>query len=154
MLGNLLRDRETQYIATKDEGTRTWRILDTWHDDLRSMDPEDDIPDDCSAVNILTKGAFIALIKEAARTGVLQNATGESTSMFDGIKAGYISELEEKEQEITEIKKKLVKYEEEMNTLRLDRGKSEGTILKEMAMQTLLKLTLASDVEKLTQQKD
>ncbi len=154
MLGNLLRDRETQYIATKDEGTRTWRILDTWHDDLRAMDPEDDIPDDCAAVNILTEGAFIALVKEAARTGVLQNATGDSASMFDGIKASYVSELEEKDQEIVEIKKKLVKYEEEMNSLRLARNKSEGTILKEMAMETLLKLTLASDVEKLTHQED
>jgi len=41
-----------------------------------------------------------------------------------------------------------------MNSLRLTRSKSEGTILKEMAMETLLKLTLASDVEKLTHQED
>ena len=154
MLGHMLRDRETQYIASKDEGTRTWRILDTWHDALRDLDPEDDIPDDSLAVNILTEGAFIALIKESSRLGVLQNATGESTSMFEGIKAGYVSELDEKDQEIAEIKKKVVKYEEEINSLRLTRSKSEGTILKERAMDTLLKLTLASDMEKLTHQED
>ena len=46
MLGNMLRDRESQYIATKDEGTRTWRILDTWHDVLRTMEPDDDVPEE------------------------------------------------------------------------------------------------------------
>ena len=46
MMGNMLRDREQQYIATKDEVTQTWRILDTWHDELRALGPEDEIADD------------------------------------------------------------------------------------------------------------
>ena len=65
MIGNMLRERESQYIATRDEGTQTWRILDTWHDDLREMNPEDDVEDTSPAVTLVTEGGFIALVKEA-----------------------------------------------------------------------------------------
>ena len=43
MMGNMLRERESQYIATRDDGTQTWRILDTWHDVLREMNPDDEV---------------------------------------------------------------------------------------------------------------
>ena len=39
MMGNMLRERDQQYIANRDDGTKTWRILDTWHDELRSLGP-------------------------------------------------------------------------------------------------------------------
>ena len=58
----MLRDRNNQYVATKDETTQAWRILDTWHEDLRMMEPDADIPDDSPAVTILTEGAFISLV--------------------------------------------------------------------------------------------
>ena len=154
MIGNMLRDRESQYIATKDDGTQTWRILDTWHDVLRDMNPDDEVEDDSPAVTVLTEGAFIALVKEASRLGVLQNATHNSGAMDMGISAEYENELREKDEKLAENQIKLVKYEEEISILRTSASKSEGTLLKELAMETLLKLTLASDVEKLTQQKD
>ena len=154
MIGNMLRDRESQYIATKDDGTQTWRILDTWHDVLRDMNPDDEVEDDSPAVTVLTEGAFIALVKEASRLGVLQNATHNSGAMDMGISAEYENELREKDEKLAENQIKLVKYEEEIRILRTSASKSEGTLLKELAMETLLKLTLASDVEKLTQQKD
>jgi len=159
MLGNMLRDRESQYVATKDEGTQTWRILDTWHGILRDMNPEDDIPDDSPAVTILTEGGFIALVKEASRLGVLQNATTPfgitDTSQLEDIRyPKHGKELAEMDEELAEMRKKIVKYEEEISTLRLSVSKSEGTILKERAMETLLKLTLSSDIEKLTIRKD
>ena len=75
MLGNMLQGRDQQWVATKDEVTNTWRILNTWHDSLKSMDVEDDIPDDSPAVTIITEGAFISLFREAARLGVLENAS-------------------------------------------------------------------------------
>ena len=81
MIGNMLRDRDVQYVAIKDDLTNTWRILDTWHEDLKSLQPEDEIDDDSEAVKILTEGEFISIVKEAARTGVLANAnfgTGEA----------------------------------------------------------------------------
>ena len=75
MLGNILQGREQQYVASKDDGTKTWRVLDTWHESLKTLQVEDEVPDDCPAVTILTEGAFIALVKEAARTGLQENAT-------------------------------------------------------------------------------
>ena len=159
MIGNMLRDRESQYIATKDESTQTWRILDTWHDVLRDMNPEDDIADDSPAVTILTEGGFIALVKEASRLGVLQNATTPfgitDTSQLEDIRyPKHGKELAEMDEELAEMRKKIVKYEEEISTLRISASKSEGTLLKELAMETLLKLTLSSDIEKLTIRKD
>ena len=35
-LGNILRERDEQYIANRD-ASGTWRILDTWHADLKSI---------------------------------------------------------------------------------------------------------------------
>ena len=72
-IGNMLRDRQEQYVAQKD-GTGTWRILDTWHEDLTKLDPEDEIDDSSEAVTVLSEGGFLALIREATRLGVLQNA--------------------------------------------------------------------------------
>ena len=62
MLGSMLKERDQQYVAMKDGVTNTWRILDTWHDDLKTLQVEDDVPDESSAVTILTEGEFIALI--------------------------------------------------------------------------------------------
>ena len=80
MLGTMLQGREMQYVASKDGTTNTWRILDTWSDALKNLNPEDDIPDDSAAVKILTEGEFIALIKEATRLGVLENASFASNN--------------------------------------------------------------------------
>ena len=73
MLGDALREREHQYVANRDDVTNTWRILDTWHEALKMLDVDDDIPDDSPAVKILSEGEFIAIIQEASRLGVLQN---------------------------------------------------------------------------------
>ena len=75
MIGNMLRERDVQYTAIKDEITNTWRILDTWNDELKNLGPEDDIEDSNSAVTILTEGAFLSLVREAARLGVLDNVS-------------------------------------------------------------------------------
>jgi len=130
MIGNMLRERESQYIATRDEGTQTWRILDTWHDVLRDMNPEDEVE------------------------GILQNASSSFMPIDTREPEDYSNEVQEKEEELAEMRKKIVKYEEEISTLRISASKSEGTLLKELAMETLLKLTLSSDIEKLTTRKD
>jgi hypothetical protein len=72
-IGNMLRDRQEQYVAQKD-GAGTWRILDTWHEDLTKLNPEDEIDDSSEAVTVLSEGGFLALVREATRLGVLQNA--------------------------------------------------------------------------------
>ena len=63
-LGNILRERDEQYIANRDE-SGTWRILDTWHDDLKSIGPDDEIPAKTEAVTIISEGAFILTVADA-----------------------------------------------------------------------------------------
>ena len=101
MLGGVLQGREQQWVATKDETTNTWRILNTWHDSLKSMDPEEDIPDDSPAVTLVTDGAFIALFREAARLGVIENAS------FGDNSEEYEIELEAKDEVISKLKTEL-----------------------------------------------
>ena len=59
-------------------------------------------------------------------------------------------EILDKESEILDLREKLVKYEEENFTLQHQPNRSEGFVLKEMAMNTLLKLTSMSDIQTLS----
>ena len=136
MVGMFLKDREVQYTANRDDTTNTWRILDTWHEDLTSLGPEDEIEDNSKAVTVLTEGAFIALVKEAARLGTLQNAAFENNSAL--------------EEENHALRERLLELEKSLHTTTQQVQKTEGFLLKEMAMQTMLKLTSMSDIENLT----
>ena len=44
-IGSLLQGREQQYVANQDD-KGTWRVLDTWHETLKNMQPDDDVEDD------------------------------------------------------------------------------------------------------------
>ena len=142
MVGMFLKDREVQYTANRDDVTNTWRILDTWHEDLKNLGPEDEVADDSKSVTVITEGAFIAIVKEAARLGVLQNAN--------------FGENPELEEENITLREKITVLETQVQQVvvtpppALQKPKSEGYLLKEMAMQTLLKLTSMSDIENLT----
>ena len=149
VLGSMLKDREQQYVASKDENTRTWRILDTWSEELKNLGVDDEIPDDSPAVTILTEGGFIALIKEAARVGVLENASLGGGGGVD------TEEMEQLDQEVSEIREKVVKYEEENNSLRNQlresQNLSEPFKIKSKAMEAVLKLAAMSDIEKISE---
>ena len=143
VMGNMLRDREVQYIAMKDDTTQTWRILDSWHDGLKNVDLEDDIPDDNPAVKVLTEGEFIALIKEAGRLGILANATyGTGAAEFE-------AELLEKDQEIQELNKQITVLEEQKSQVIRETSHSEDYELKEKAMNSILKLVSLQDMTNL-----
>ena len=110
---------------------------------MRALDPDGEIPDDSVAVTLLSEGAFLAVVKEAARLGVLANAAfTEQTDME--------KEMLEKESEVLDLREKLVKYEEDIFNLKQQPDRSEGFVLKEMAMNTLLKLTSMSDIQTLS----
>ena len=67
-----------------------------------------DIPDDSSAVTILTEGAFLALIREAARLGVLENASfGSDAELFE-------ADLQIKDEEIKKLQSELVSLQEKL----------------------------------------
>jgi|TARA_R110000824_G_scaffold156873_5_gene330088 hypothetical protein len=143
VMGNMLRDREVQYIAMKDETTQTWRILDSWNDSLKSIDLEDDIDDSNPAVKVLTEGEFIALIKEAGRLGILANATyGTGAAEFE-------AELLEKDQEIQDLNTKITALKEEKSQVIRETSHSEDYELKEKAMNSILKLVSMQDMSNL-----
>ena len=133
-LGNILRERDEQYIANRDE-SGTWRILDTWHDDLKSIGPDDEIPDKTEAVTIISEGAFISLMKEAGRTGILDNVSnGGALEEFDDMSEQYnqaVEKIHTLESVITDQKKQLA---DTRTTY------SEHSHIKEKAMDTVLKL--------------
>ena len=142
MVGMFLKEREVQYTAHKDETTNTWRILDTWHEDIANLGPDDEVEDNSPAVTVLTEGAFIALVKEASRLGVLQNAAFSESSAAE-------RDLLAKETENIELREKILELEEKLQGAKQNPHRTEGFELKEMAMQTLLKLTSMSDIENL-----
>ena len=143
MIGNMLRDREVQYVAIKDDLTNTWRILDTWHEDLKSLQPEDEIDDDSEAVKILTEGEFISIVKEAARTGVLANAN------FGTGEAELEATILEKDQQIQKLHEQILLLEERKSQVLRDVSHSEDYELKEKAMQSILKLVSMQDMTNL-----
>tara|TARA_B100000749_G_C18384415_1_gene447465 strand:- start:614 stop:1060 length:447 start_codon:yes stop_codon:yes gene_type:complete len=144
MLGNMLQGREQQYVASKDAKTQTWRVLDTWHETLKAMQVEDEIPDECPAITILTEGAFIALVKEAARMGILENAT------FGTGEAEQEAALLDKSQEVQKLREEMLTKDLEIEKLQKRINSTEDYVLKERAMESILKLAAMSDVSNLT----
>ena len=143
-IGNMLKDREIQYVAMKDETTQTWRILDTWHEALKSLDPDDDVPDDSAAVNVLTEGQFLSIVKEAARLGVLQNVNISNIEEVEELE-DQISGLEE---EVSDLKSEINRNETEKSVLKQE-PTSESFMIKKLAMNNIMKLAAIDDVNNL-----
>jgi len=144
MLGNLLQGREQQYVANKDDKTQTWRVLDTWHEALKSLNVDDDVPDDSPAITVLTEGGFIALVKEAARLGILENAS------FGTGEAEYEAAMLDKNQEVQKLREEMLTKDLEIEKLQKRINSTEDYVLKEKAMESILKLAAMSDVANLT----
>ena len=145
VIGNMLSDSGQQYIATKDD-KGTWRILDSWHGDLKNMNADDDISDESPAVQVLSEGQFIALIKEAASQGVLENINISS----DVETAEIEHELDEKSREIEKLKEQLNKATQEKQEVERTASHTEEFELKEKAMDNILKLVSMQDMTKLS----
>ena len=132
-IGNMLRDRQEQYIAQKDSAG-TWRILDTWHEDLTKLDPEDEIDDSSEAVTVLSEGGFLALVREATRLGVLQNAA----LMENDALADQVAELKEEND-------KLKIQVETIPAVEVTHEEKAG--LKQHAIDTIAKIVAIDSVE-------
>ena len=130
-IGNMLRDRQEQYVAQKDTAG-TWRILDTWHEDLTKLNPEDEVDDSSKSVTIISEGGFLALVREATRLGVLQNAA--------------MMENEALADQVVELK-------EENDRLRIQNENTPVTVnedkagLKQHAINTIAKIVAIDSVE-------
>ena len=133
-LGNILRERDEQYIANRDP-SGTWRILDTWHSDLKSIGPDEEIPDGTEAVTLLSEGAFISLMKEAGRSGILDNVSnGGVLEEFDDMTEQYNQAVEK----IHTLESVITDQKEQLANTRTTY--SEHSHIKEKAMDTVLKL--------------
>ena len=131
-IGNMLRERGEQYVANQDE-TGTWRILDTWHDALKVLEPDEDVPDNSPAVTIMSEGAFLALMKEASRLGVLENAS----SLLGN---------EELNTQIRDLQERIVNLQSEKEELMVQTRRSDTFELKHEAMGAVLKLAAMGDM--------
>ena len=146
-IGSMLDGMDQQYVATKDE-KGTWRILNAWHDEVKMLSAEEDVPDDSPAVTVLTEGEFIALIKEAARAGVLENANfGTGEAELEAI-------ILDKDQEIQKLHEDILKLKEEKSEVVRDTSHTEQYKLKEKAMESILKMVSISDMANLTNSED
>ena len=147
-LGSLAGSSDQQYIAIKDSA-ETWRILNTWHEDLKMMNAEDEVPDDSEAVTILSEGQFIALVKEAASQGVLSNV-----SFTDDNSEEYETEIAEKDSKLAELvsENTTLKSNLEIKKSELEHKSqhSEDYDLKEKAMDSILKLVSIQDMANLS----
>jgi len=131
-IGNMLRERGEQYVANQDE-TGTWRILDTWNDALKVLEPDEDVPDSSPAVTVMSEGAFLALMKEASRLGVLENAS----SLLGN---------EELNTKIRELQEHIVNLQSEKEELMVQTRRSDTFELKHEAMGAVLKLAAMGDM--------
>jgi len=144
-MGNFLDGTDQQYVALKDDNG-TWRVLDSWHDDIKVMSADDDIPDDSSAVQVLSEGQFIALMKEAGRLGVLHNATfGTGAGELENV-------ILEKDQEIQSLNDQIIQLKDQKSEVLRDVEHTEDYQLKEKAMENILKLVSMQDMSNLSRE--
>ena len=134
-IGNMLRERGEQYVANQDE-TGTWRILDTWHDALKVLEPDEDVPDASPAVTVMSEGAFLSLMKEASRLGVLENAS----SLLGN---------EELNTQIRDLQEHIVNLQTEKAELSHKAQRTESFELKQQALGAVLKLAAMSDMDEI-----
>ena len=134
-IGNMLRERGEQYVANQDE-TGTWRILDTWHDALKVLEPDEDVPDSSPAVTVMSEGAFLSLMKEASRLGVLENAS----SLLGN---------EELNTQIRDLQEHIVELQSEKENLMVKARRSDTFELKHEAMGAVLKLAAMQEMDEI-----
>ena len=134
-IGNMLRERGEQYVANQDD-TGTWRVLDTWHDALKVLEPDEDVPDNSPAVTMMSEGAFLALMKEASRLGVLENAS----SLLGN---------EELNTQTRDLQEQIVALQTEKENLSKKAQRSESFELKQQALGAVLKLAAMSDMDEI-----
>jgi uncharacterized protein YlxW (UPF0749 family) len=116
---------------------------------IKGFDSEDDIPDDSAAVSIITEAAFIALIKEATRLGVLENASLGGGEVNDEDLLALERENQELHEKLSKMEQNVVKYKEEPKKPQY----SENYAIKDRAIQAIINLAGMADVEKISEDK-
>ena len=130
-------------MASKDD-QGTWRVLNTWHEELKRLNADDEISDDSPAVLVFSEGQFIALIKEAASSGILENANfGTGEAELEAI-------ILDKDQEIQKLHEQILTLQEVNSDVVRNANHSEEYELKEKDMGHILKLVSMQDMTNLS----
>lgn len=151
-IGSLLKQREQQYVAHRDDNG-TWRILNTWHKSLEGLDPvHDDIPDNHPAVILLTEGGFLALMKEAISSGMLEGIdSGRDQETLELQKTK--DALAESEKELLQARKEIDVQTDMIGRLKENNGVfSESFQLKKEALDTFKKMAVIGELDTETKQ--
>ena len=141
-IGGMLRERGEQYVAHRDL-SGTWRLLDTWNNELGQLDPDSDVPDDHEAVTLLSEGAFHSLTREAARIGVLKGAAFAENAAL--------------EENLQLVQAKLEAALDANKEIKVEVGKeplSETYMLKESALEAIIRVAALEDISALTKTRD
>lgn len=143
-IGSALRQREQRYVISVD-ASETWRILDTWHSSLEAMSPDDEVSDASPAVVKINNGQFLALIKEATRLGFLHTPSGLGESNPKDSK-----ELDDMKEVVEKVTEEKVKLENKIAKLEQHRPISEALQLKNKVVDSLMKLAVSEDLNRLS----
>ena len=127
------REHGNQYFAKRDD-KGTWRIINLYHPDLKSLnEQDDDLPDNHPAVTVVTEGAFLSLMKEAGKLGMAQELNIETGDFNVSVEA-YDTLMYEKKELEKEIDK--IKSERETEEFRLANQKLN--VIHELAKEGVL----------------
>ena len=99
MVGMFLKDREAQYTANRDEITNTWRILDTWHEDLAQLGPDDEVEDTSKAERQKLKATTDQMMSKLNNE---VNMAGRNLGQSVGNAAKSIEKAAEEEKDVAE----------------------------------------------------
>ena len=91
-----MSDRDIQYQARREQ-SGTWRIMDTWDEEIRSLDRTEEISDKLDGITLITEGQYLSIIKEATKSGYLASA---ALAEIQSLEAA-VEELEDEKQRLT-----------------------------------------------------
>ena len=124
-IGETLRQSAEHYKVNFDEINKVWRIVDLWHESLGLLEYDSELPDDHPAVITIPELAFMVLVEEADRLGIIDRL-GHSKSEKQEINDSV-------ERRLSDLNAKLLTKEPESESFRL-RKRAMDSILKIVAV--------------------
>ena len=137
--GDFVSQRQNRFVVKYDENTHVWRVVDSQHSSLKGLDLEAEISDVHPSMTLITEGAYIEIMREAEKLGLLQSMLPNTKSSED-----LTPQLEAANLRITELTKQL-----EVSKLKEDSG-SESYKLKRLIIDKLSNLATSESIMEVT----
>ena len=144
-IGNDLGSMPDKYAVLYDDVTKVYRVLDLKHPEIVKIqikDVEDiDIPDDHPAMTVITEMAFVKLIADAIKRGILaESVTGIGSDVKD---------IHDLKREIVDKDLKIQELERALSQNRID-TRSEQYQLKSKVIDAVKQIALSGDICEIT----